>query len=422
MLCVVKPCAFWGQEWGCTCLRAALALLITESQSHWCGTRIAGSADTSLRAHPCQCKALLKAQLQVGRGAIPDRWGGAAVPALVDTSPDLQMSLSLTHSFSQSQPGKHTRKQKKTRHKAKHVKLVSVQRQAHEKGNSSECCLSAQPADQSLQTGPQMSTAGCSWRCSDSCIHWQVAVLKQGVKMPQLCVKGSSAKADTSESISKASSSQLERRDPRADARLCGDQGSSKINEGFGSSHQTVPRGDGQHMPGITLPVSQEKLGGLSPPKSSQLPPRPPSLLPNGMAPPEANGKRNTTTDSNPGPWLSGHRISLKGEPVAASLGKIEQNQEERSMERQKQNMRQERRNTESKTSWRSGYKVCWKQSHSEIISGFKSKPGWLQLVFCDILDSSGLKAKPDWRNPQGKSIKQSNIRCQIEKGKRGLY
>lgn len=140
--------------------------------------------------------------------------------------------------------------------------------------------LPAQPADQSLQTGPQMSAAGGSWRCTDSCIHWQVAVLQQGVKMPQLCVSGSSAKADTSESISKASSSQLERRDPRADARLCWDRGSihcSEINEGFGFSHQTVPRGDGQHMPGTTMIVSQEEWGSLSPPKSSQILPRPPS-------------------------------------------------------------------------------------------------------------------------------------------------
>lgn len=45
-----------------------------------------------------------------------------------------------------------------------------------------------------------------------------------------------------------------------------------------------------------------------------------------------------------------------------------------------------------------------------------------LQLVFCDILDSSGLTAKPDWRNPQGKNTKQSNLRWQMENCKRGLY
>lgn len=87
---------------------------------------------------------------------------------------------------------------------------------------------------------------------------------------------------------------------------------------------------------------------------------------------------------------------------VAASLGNTEQNQEESRADRSKQNIRPESRNMESKTSWRSGYKVCEEQSHSEIILGFKSKPGvmrvWcqLQLVFCDILDSSGLTAKPD--------------------------
>lgn len=97
-----------------------------------------------------------------------------------------------------------------------------------------------------------MRTAGCSWQCTDSCIHWQVAVLKQGVKMPQLCVSNSSAKADTSESINRAVGSQLVRHEHRADAGLCWEQScpyTSKINKGFVSLHQTVCRRAVWHMP-----------------------------------------------------------------------------------------------------------------------------------------------------------------------------
>lgn len=228
------------------------------------------------RAHPYQCKALVKAQLQVGpmchsgqmrrcpAGHLsrPPKWAWAWPPHSLRAN--LGNSLESKKGTSQYETSETSVSPEAGTQKRKQYRVLS---------------LSAQPADQSLQTGPQMSAAGCSWRWTDSCIHWQVAVLKQRVKMPQLCVSGSSAKADTSKSISKASSSQLERHDPRADARLCWDQGSihtSKINEGFGSSHQTVPRGDGQHMPRTMLPVSREELGGLSPLKTSQLPPKPP--------------------------------------------------------------------------------------------------------------------------------------------------
>lgn len=340
------------------------------------------------------------------------------------------MSLSLTYSFSQSKPGKHTRKQKGTLQSETSETCVGPEAGTWERKQHRMLSLSAQPADQSLQTGPQMSTAGGSWQCTDSCIHWQVAVLKQGVKMPQLCVSSSAAKADTSESISRANSSQLERHDPRADAWLCWDQGSihTKINEDLGFSHKTMPGKGSQHMPGAMLQVSQEELGGLSPPKSSQLPPRPPSHCCYCQI--EWHHLRLMAKETQPQrailvpDFLGIFRISLKGGMVAASLGNTEQNQDKSRPERPKQNMRPKRRN--SKGSWRSVYKVYWEQLHSEIILGFESKPGvirtwwWLQLVFCVILDSSGLTEKPDWRNLQRKSIKQSNLRWQMENEKRG--
>lgn len=184
-------------------------------------------------------------------GATPDEEVQQCLPwwTLLPTS---QMSFSLTCLSSHSQSGKHTRNQKRHIAKWNMWNLPRSRGSTRKRKQHRTLSLPAQPADQSLQTGPQMSTAGGSWQCTDSCIHWQVAVLKQGVKMPQLCVSGSSAKADTGESLSRASSSQLERHDPTADTRLCRGQGSvhTKINQGFGFSHQALPGEGGQHMPG----------------------------------------------------------------------------------------------------------------------------------------------------------------------------
>lgn len=56
--------------------------------------------------------------------------------------------------------------------------------------------------------------------------------------------------------------------------------------------------------------------------------------------------------------FLGIFRISLKGGMVAASLGNTEKNQEKSRPEEPKQNMRPNRRNVESKSNWRSGYRV----------------------------------------------------------------
>lgn len=247
--------------------------------------------------------------------------------------------------------------------------------------------------------------------------------------MPQLCVSASAAKADTREH-QQSQQFPTGMVDPRAEARPCWDQGSihtSKINEGFGFSHQVVPRVHVQHMPGTMLAVSlRNGVVSASQSPANSLPGHHPTfpllLLPNGMAPPDANGKKTQ-------PWTA-TQVTFWAQNLSEGrgLGNTEQNQDKSRAERPKQNMRQDRRSMEPKSSWTGGYKVCWKQSHSEIILGFKCKSAvmssrqWVQLVFCDILDSSVLAAKPDWRNPQGKSIKQSNLRWQMENEKRGLY
>lgn len=98
--------------------------------------------------------AVVKAQLQMHPGAILGRWGGAAVPALVDTSPSLPNELE-PGVLILSEPTWETQQNaKKARRKAQHLKLVWVQRQAQEKGSSRECVW-AQPADHSCRLGPR---------------------------------------------------------------------------------------------------------------------------------------------------------------------------------------------------------------------------------------------------------------------------
>lgn len=168
--------------------------------------------------------------------------------------------------------------------------------------------------------------------------------------MPQLCMRDLSAKADTSESTSKASGSQLVRHKPRADAGLRWDQGylyTSKINEGFGSLRQTVPRTDVGTCQG---PRWQFHRRGspwarwAQPPESLLTASQatiPLLLSPNWMVTPEVKGKRGVNEGSGKAPWGAEHRNSPKGELVAAGLGATEQNQEESRVGRAKQNVRQ---------------------------------------------------------------------------------
>lgn len=251
--------------------------------------------------------------------------------------------------------------------------------------------------------------------------------------MPQLCMRDLSAKADTSESTSKASGSQLVRHKPRADAGLRWDQGylyTSKINEGFGSLRQTVPRTDVGTCQG---PRWQFHRRGspwarwAQPPESLLTASQatiPLLLSPNWMVTPEVKGKRGVNEGSGKAPWGAEHRNSPKGELVAAGLGATEQNQEESRVGRAKQNVRQGGGEMWSpRGSLGARCKLCWKQSPSEVMSGMESKresPGvrwWLQLVCCDTLDPQGSQQSQTEKTRRGKSFKRFNPWWQVVLG-----